>query len=258
MKKPARRKRRSRRPQLYILGAGVAFPEHLTVETIEILTACGHIYANLPQARLRGLPQDIRVKCKSLWHLYRDGRPRSENYKDTVHAIVAAVTKQRAVAWLVPGHPVVFDSVTQALLQESRKRRWQTRLIPAISCLDTMLAELGYDPSAGLLIHDATSLVKGKIALMPEAATFLFQPAVFGSHLTHTSPHYRGQDLKPLRDYLRKFYAADHACAFVRSAATRDGGPETTWVKLADLAATPFAAVAGSTLYLSAVKRASR
>jgi hypothetical protein len=258
MKKAVRRKRRSRRAELYILGAGVSFPEHLTIETIEILTACGHIYTNLQQPRLRGLPEDIRVKCKSLWHLYRDGRPRSENYKDTVRAIVAAVTKQRSVAWLVPGHPVVFDSVSQALLQESRKRRWKTRLIPAISCLDTMLAELGYDPSAGLLIHDATTLVKLKIALMPEAATFLFQPAVFGSYLTHTSPRYRGPDLKPLRDHLRKFYAADHACAFIHSAATAGARTGTTWVKLADLAATPFKAIAGSTLFVPPAKRASR
>ena len=35
---------------LYVLGAGVSFPEHLTLQTLDVLAACRRICTNLPQS----------------------------------------------------------------------------------------------------------------------------------------------------------------------------------------------------------------
>ena len=184
---------------LYLLGAGVAFPDHLTVQTIEILSTCARICTNLPDSRLSGLPADLREKCISLWPLYQDGRLRRENYRDVTNAILGEVEKAHPLAWLTPGHPMIFDSVSKSLLDAAHSRKWNVSIVPAISSLDTLLAELAYDPASGLLIHDATGLVRQNIPLPGSAALILLQISVFLSDRAHISLHQGMPDLTPLR-----------------------------------------------------------
>jgi hypothetical protein len=235
---------------IYLVGAGVAFPEHLTIETIEILTVCERICTNLPEAALDGLPQDLRDKCVSLWPLYQDGRIRTENYRDVFNAIVELAEVKTPIAWLTPGHPVIFDSVSASLLNEGKARGWNLRVIPAVSCIDTLLAELGYDPAHGLLIHEATGLVRRRIPVVPSVAMMLLQPAVFDVDVAIISGDSSGPDLSPLRDYLIEFHSAEHECALIRSSSKAGERDLVTWLKLRDLAAVPYQLVAGATLFV--------
>lgn len=236
--------------EVYLVGAGIIFPEQLTIETVDILTKCKRICTNLPESNLEGLPQDLRDKCISLWSLYQDGRVRTENYSDVFHAIVELIEVDSPIAWLTPGHPVIFDSVTASLLNEGRSRGWNLRVVPAISSIDTMLAELGYDPANGMLIHEATGLVKRRIPVVRSIAMMLLQPAVFDVNVAIIYEKGAGPDLSPLRDYLCEFHSAEHKCAFIRSA-SKLGEPElVTWVALRDLASVPYQLVAGSTLFV--------
>lgn len=235
---------------LYLVGAGVAFPEHLTVETIEILTMCKHIGTNLPEETLVGLPQDLRDKCVSLWSLYQDGRIRTENYSDVFQAIIELVEVDTPIAWLTPGHPIIFDSVSASLLTEGKRRGWNVRVIPAISSIDTMLAELGYDPAHGMLIHEATGLVRRNIPVTQSVALMLLQPAVFDVNVAIISGDSAGPDLSPLRDYLCKFHSTEHRCAFIRSASKLGERDLVTWINLGDLSSVPYQLVAGSTLFV--------
>ncbi len=238
---------------LYIAGAGVIFPEHLTIDTVERLSACEVVCTNLPEARLGGLPEDIRVKCRSLWPLYQDGRLRRENYLDVTRAVLAVVEEKRPVAWLTPGHPLIFDSVSGYLLKEGRARGWKVLVLPAISCLDTILAEVEYDPAGGLSVHEATSLVMREIALVPAIATLILQPGAFLSDRAHLSIASVPADLSRLLDYLMQFYPATHSCAFVRSAAAVSDDPRVHWFTLKDMSEVPRAHFAGSTLFVPAL-----
>jgi len=235
---------------VYLVGAGIIFPEQLTIETIEILTMCKRIATNLPEAILDGLPEDLRAKCVSLWSLYQDGRIRTENYSDVFHAIVELTEVDTPVAWLTPGHPIIFDSVSAALLDEGKARGWTVRVIPAVSSIDTMLAELGYDPAHGMLIHEATGLVRRRIPVVRSVALLLLQPAVFDVNVAIIAGDSAGPDLAPLRDYLCEFHAPEHKCAFIRSASQLGEGDLITWTTLRDLASVPYQRVAGSTLFV--------
>jgi tetrapyrrole methylase family protein/MazG family protein len=235
---------------VYLVGAGIIFPEHLTIETVEILTLCKRIGTNLPEAILEGLPEDLRAKCVSLWSLYQDGRIRTENYLDVFHAIVELTEVDTPIAWLTPGHPIIFDSVSAALLTEGKSRGWNVRVIPAVSSIDTMLAELGYDPAHGMLIHEATGLVRRRIPVVRSVALMLLQPAVFDVNIAIIAGDSAGPDLSPLRDYLCEFHDADHICAFIRSASQPSERDLITWTALRDLASVPYHRVAGSTLFV--------
>jgi uncharacterized protein len=242
---------------LYIVGAGIAVPDHLTIQTVEVLRACTRIYTNLTESKLNLLPDDLRAKCISLWPLYQENRPRADNYRDVANAVVEKIANERPVAWLTPGHPLVFDSVSTTLIQAARARSWSVSIVPGISSLDTVLVELGYDPASGLLVHEATSLVMQNLALLPSVATLLLQPSAFGSHITHYSSQFEGPDLTLLRDHLLRFHVPEHPCAFVRSASSPGETNRLSWVQLRDLASAPYEAVAGSTLFLPPAPAAS-
>jgi hypothetical protein len=238
---------------LYLVGVGVFFPDHLTVQTIEILTACDRICTNLPEIQLRALPTEIREKCVCLWPLYQENRKRIENYKDVIQAVIDTATNHRPCAWMTPGHPFVFDSVSQKLLERAPTFGWTVQVVPGISSLDTLMAELAYDPCYGLVVHEATSSVRENLPLLPSFATILFQPSVFGSDLTHHSNEYGGPSLGQLRDYLLQFYPAQHECAFVYSASSRRDQSRIVWERLENLDSVPYVSLRGSTLFVPSV-----
>lgn len=237
---------------LYLVGAGVSFPDHLTLQTIEILTACKKIYTNLPASDLEALPLNLRTKCLSVWSLYQENRAREENYNDIAQAVLDGAADSRPCAWMTPGHPMIFDSVTQTLLKAGRTLGWTVLVVPGISSLDTILAEVGYDPADGLLVHEATALVFQGLPLLPSFAALLLQPSAFGTSATHYSDEWRA-DLSPLRDYLLRFYSAEHACAFVRSSSTSGELPAISWQQVGDLTSVPTEALVGSTLFVPRV-----
>lgn len=249
---------RSRNAVLYIVGAGIRFPEHLTVQTIEILSGCKRICTNLHASHFTSLPEDIRIKCKSLWPLYQDKRHRSANYRDVAQAVLDAGERESPIAWMTQGHPIIFDSVSQLLLRTGRARGWQVSVLPAISSLDTILAELGYDPANGFFVHEATALVRRHVPLQPAITTLLLQPSLFGSDLAHLTADWR-PDLAPLRDYLLQFYAKEQECGFIRSSTKPNDESTICWTKVGDITAVAFEALASSSLLLpsATIDRAS-
>jgi hypothetical protein len=239
-------------PAIYLLGAGVRYPQHLTPETVGVATKCNRIFTNLPQADVDQLQECVRTKCVSLWSMYQDNRTRLENYTEVIQIIMDAASQERPVAWLSPGHPVIFDAVSAGLRKAAETQGWGVRAVASISCIDTLLADLGYDPAGGLLIHDATSLVRSKMSLNPRIALLMLQPAAFDSDLPHTSPTSADPDLSRLGEYLFHFYPREHRCVFVRSS-TDFGRPcKTTWVELCKFASLSFKDVRGSSLFIPA------
>ncbi|THD63592.1 MAG: hypothetical protein E7813_17735 [Bradyrhizobium sp.] len=247
--------RPDQKPRLYLLGAGVSFPEHLTLRTLDILAACNRICSNLPQSDLDLLPSNLRSKCRSLWSIYQENRNRTENYMDVSQAVLQAADTEPPVAWLTPGHPLIFDSVSQNLLKSGRARGWNVEVEPAISCVDTILAEVGYDPANGLLIYEAYALVMQRLPIIPSSATLLLQPSAFGSDLTHYQSQW-APDLSPLRDYLLRYFNSAHPCAFVRSHSLRGAAPQICWKPLGELASASAQDTAGSTLFVPSAQSA--
>jgi Tetrapyrrole (Corrin/Porphyrin) Methylases len=239
---------------LYILGAGVSFPDHLTLQTLEILSMCEQVYTLLPKDQLDVLPPDLRTKCTSIWSLYRDKQDRSENRKNITKAVIDRATSVRPFGWMTYGHPVVFDSVTQALIKAGEERGWRVSVVPAISCFDTVLADVGYDPARGLMVYEAYSLVKHDVPIVTSLATLLLQPSVFGTPLADLSGTSR-PDLTPLRDHIRQFHTSDHECAFIISSNWHGEQNRICWRKLSDLESIPVEALGNSTLFIPPVER---
>jgi hypothetical protein len=249
-----RRRRTSRpagdpQPDLILLGAGVSFPEHLTVQTIGALTKCAVVLTNVAERQLGGLPVELRVKCRSVCSLYHPNERRIVNYRRVVRALAREVTRRRPVAWLTWGHPIVFDTVSDLLLRLAREKGWTVRVLPGVSSLDTILADLAYDPANGLFVYGAADLVVSRVPLVPSVSTVLLQPAVFGIDRANFSRRER-PDLSGLRDYLLLYYSAVHRCALIHSADAPGAASHITWLLLSDLPKISYDMVVGATMFI--------
>jgi len=231
------------------MGAGVSFPDQLTLQSLEIMNTCVRICSNLPPEDLDALPEHLRSKSVSLWDTYQENRDRTDNYCDVAASVMAAAAANPPVAWLTPGHPLVFDSVSQKLLRDGRAQGWNVEVVPAISCFDTILAEVGYDPANGLFVYEAYSLVMAGVPLSPWVANLLLQPSAFGTDLAHYQSEWM-PDLAPLRDYLLQFFGPHQPCAFVRSRTMRGGPTNIFWCSLDQMTTVTFQSIAGSTLFI--------
>jgi hypothetical protein len=235
-------------PQLYLVGGGVSFPEHLTFQTLEILKQCTKIYTNLPPDEIDKIPFVIKAKIVGLWSHYIDNRNRIDNYTDVTDIVFNSISTDGRVGWLTPGHPMIFDSVSQALLDKCSVHQVTVSIVPGISCLDTIFSQLGYDPANGLFVYEATAAVEQNVPLNNLFAACLLQPSAFGSSDAHYTSEWL-PDLKPLSTYLARFYGIDHSCAFVRSY-SQAGHSSITWRTLETLHEVSFAQIAGSTLFV--------
>jgi uroporphyrin-III C-methyltransferase len=234
---------------LYVVGAGVAFPDQLTIQTVEILSRCKEIYTNMRDFQLKELPSELRSKCTSIWSLYRDERDRALNYKDVTDVIIDRAMSVRPVGWMTPGHPLVFDSVSQALVKIGKKHGWLVHVVPGISCLDTIFVDVGFDPADGLIVYEANALVRNNVPLLTNLAALLLQPSHFGTDRAQLSPLWR-PDLIPLRDHIRQFHAANHECALVSSSLSIGGKHKTWWTTVGELDLIPTEALHTSTLFV--------
>lgn len=242
--------------KLFLLGAGVTYPGHLTNETVSKLEEADVIFSNIPEDRLAELPSTLPDKTISVWPLYVDGRKRQENYQRVVTAIHEKMEGFNRVAWLTRGNPVIFDSVTSALSEVARKDGWDVEIFPAVSSIDTLLVDVEFEPAGGLLICEATALVTGHVQINPLFAAMILQPGAFLTPEARLGQSYKQINLSPLAEHLQKFYPSNHPCAFVISSHSQGLSKCVTWSSLDAFPTVDQNLIRGSTMFVPPVARA--
>ena len=220
---------------LYILGAGVSTPAHLTLEVLDALKKCKVLYTVIRQPKEEWLPVSVDIEVISYWKLFKSGDFRTNNYNLAVETILSAVKTQKPVAYLTPGNPVVFDSVSHALIQQGRERGYKVVVCAGISSIDTLLVDLVQDVTPGLQVYDASSVVLYDINLNPCFPVILFQVDVFGSNRALHGINLPLDYLVPLKNHLLKFYPGNHEVVFVRSQTSKDTDGRMNKMKIKDL-----------------------
>jgi len=241
--------------ELFLVGAGVCFPDQLTSEALEALRRSRAILTIVPQTALRDLTPTLLSKCVTLWHLYEPLRPRAENYRAVVDSVLDRAKEGGTTSWLTPGHPLVFDSVSEGLRREAPPLGITVHVLPAVSCIDTILADVGYEPANGLVIHEATVVVAGRIPLNPDLAAILLQIGVFGTNMPRLTGSEPMPELAPLRDHLLRFFPPEHRVAFVRSRWSSQSPGSVEWTPLARMLEVMKQRVDGTTLFVPRLDR---
>jgi len=172
-----------------VVGLGIR-STHLTAETASALRRCRRAFAVLPYPEQRRL---LRARCgrvSDLRRLYVEGKDRRRTYSEMADAVIAGATSTPPVAFVVYGHPLVGSRPSRLIIERARRLGLQTVLLPAVSSLDCLIADLGVDPLRdGLQVFLAADLLFRRRTLQADVPCFIYQPVRrLKAHLLHFYP----------------------------------------------------------------------
>jgi precorrin-2 methylase len=231
---------------LYLVGLGIRFAEHLTTEARSVLERC-RIVLHVDENH-RGLKR-FNERVVNLGRLYWTGDDRALVYARICQRVVKEMGRGPGVTLVTYGHPLLFDDVMHDLLRYCRRHRRSVRVVPGVSCLDTLAIDLGLDYGDGVQIYDSTDLVLNQHKLNPHIHTLLLQLAEYNfvrtsDALDRAKPRRYGS----LVNYLRRFYPASHRVFVVYSNDGKVG--QRFCVRLSDLDKHRMRMFPGTTLYV--------
>jgi hypothetical protein len=141
-----------------------------------------------------------------------------------VDAIVAEATAGHRVCAVFYGHPGVFAYPGHEAVRRARAAGLPARMLPALSSLDCLFADLALDPGVGgLQCYEATDYFRRRPPVDPDAALVLLQVGMIGERGGAESPQVR-ERFGELLTHLRDVYG-DSREAVLYEASTSSGSP---------------------------------
>ena len=166
---------------LTVVGTGVDVVSQLTPAARAAIEAADEVLYLVadPVAALR--VEALNPRSRSLDGFYGETKPRWDTYAEVVDEIVSAVTAGAHVCAVLYGHPGIFAWASHEAMARVRAAGLPARMLPAVSALDCLLADLGIDPAAtGLQTYEATYFFVRRPAVDPHATLVLLQVGMLG------------------------------------------------------------------------------
>lgn len=144
-------------PQITVVGLGPGGIDLLPAVNLRILENASVL---LLRTERHPAAEDLRsrgVVFDTYDHLYDVGSSFHEIYAGIVRDLINRVATG-PVVYAVPGHPTVAEESVKLLLDICRSQKLKTRILPAMSFLDSIFALLSLDPGGGLHLIDALQM----------------------------------------------------------------------------------------------------
>jgi hypothetical protein len=139
------------------------------------------------------------------------------------------------------GHPGFFVYPAHEMVRRARASGFETRMLPGVSSLDTLITEFGVDPAdAGLQIYEATQFLLRRVVPETTAVLVLLQVGMVGL-VTATREASSAAALEALVQHLCAYYPRNHVATLYESARQVLLAPRAEHIRLETL---PNAAVA--------------
>jgi precorrin-6B methylase 1 len=219
---------------LTVVGAGIDAGGQLTPQARAAFAGADEAFFLVGDPVAARLLEGINPRARSLHDLYENGKPRLETYEEMAEAMLAPVRTGHTVCTAFYGHPGVFVYPAHVAMARAREEGFPTRMLPGISSLDCLFADLGLDPAAnGCQIHHATDFVLRRIAPDTTALLILLQVGVIGqpAHLEHPD----WSRLPLLVECLEAFYPPEHGVIAYEASPFPVAGPVVERVPLSGL-----------------------
>jgi tetrapyrrole methylase family protein/MazG family protein len=143
--------------KVIIAGMGPGDPAQVPPAVLEILKGVDKIYL-----RTGRHPAVAALEERGLqWETFDSYYDQAGDFEELYQLIVTTLlneARNKELAYVVPGHPLVAERSVTLLLEAAPASGVDTRVIPAMSCLDALYATLRLDPTRGLTVTDALTL----------------------------------------------------------------------------------------------------
>jgi uncharacterized protein YabN with tetrapyrrole methylase and pyrophosphatase domain len=243
-----------RPPDIYIVGLGINGIEHVTRQTEAACRRSNEILAVPTNPAVLTYLGTLCPKVTDLHPVsYREDERRMNAY-DTMSAMtLAAALEHPPVAFATYGHPYIYVCPTRLILDAAPLLGLTVEVQPGVSSLDTMFIDLNVDPAVdGLQMYEATDLLVRQRPLQPDVPCLLWQVGSVESALYSTAES-QPERFYRIRDYLLRFYPAEHEVTAVFSAHHPLLEPSTVTFALGEMESHSEDLHQGLTLYLPPV-----
>jgi precorrin-3B methylase len=194
---------------LIVVGTGIQLGVHLTPEARAAIEQADEVLYGMADALAAAWLNELNPKARSLGSLYALGKNRLDTYSEMVEQILASVRAGNDVCVALYGHPGVFAYPGHEAVARARAEGFRARMLPAISTLDCLVADLGIDPArTGMQSYEASDFLLHLREPDPAALLVLWQIGVVGEQNYVEEVDTEG--LSVLVEYLLDFYAPEH------------------------------------------------
>jgi uncharacterized protein YabN with tetrapyrrole methylase and pyrophosphatase domain len=237
---------------LVVIGSGISV-SHLSIEARGWLATAEKVLYCIADAPTERLILKLNPNAESMYRFYGEGKNRAETYREMVDRTLECVRAGQSVCVVYYGHPGIFVNPGHRAIKKAREEGFEARMLPAISSLDCLFCDLGFDPSSGCQMFEATDLLVRQRLIDVYAHVVIWQIASVGD-IRYSFSGFKGEYVPQLVRYLEKFYSIDHEVAVYQAAQFNVCEPVIRRVKLTELNTTKLSGI--DTLYIPPVEKA--
>ncbi|MEQ9258711.1 MAG: SAM-dependent methyltransferase [Roseovarius sp.] len=197
---------------LTVVGTGIMFPSQMTFEAAEAIRSADITLFNVGNHALAvdWLKENARAHV-DLYGFYGDGKSRKSTYDEMVAAIMDELRAGRDVVAAFYGHPGVFVGPGYQAMKEARAEGFDAQMLPGVSAVDCMFADLEFDPAVyGCVMVEASDYVLMERDYDPRMPLILWQAGVVGDISFNAKGHATAESEDMLKRRLLRDYPKDH------------------------------------------------
>jgi uncharacterized protein YabN with tetrapyrrole methylase and pyrophosphatase domain len=166
---------------LVVVGTGIG-PAQLTTEARAAIAAADRVFFAAGDLLTEAELGELNANASTLAGFFENGNSRRQAYEDIVEAILAPARSGMRVCAAFYGHPGMFVLPAGEAIRRARSEGIAARMLPGVSSLDCLFADLGVDPAAaGLQMYEAGEFVHRQPTVEPRAGLVLWQVGVVRS-----------------------------------------------------------------------------
>jgi hypothetical protein len=159
-------------------------------------------------------------------------------YLSMAEEVVQEAMRSRRVAVVLYGHPIVGSTISQMIFNRAAAQSVSVQARAAISSLDCLFADIGFDPAIeGALILDASQVSHRKNLFGADISLVLLQIGLTGIYHVPSLTMPLRPVLEPLVLRLTNTYGPEHSVMLYEAPVHILLQPRLKWCRLTDLSA---------------------
>ena len=141
---------------------------------------------------------------------YREANARASAYEHMAIRVIEAALDRPPVTFAIHGHPLIAAHPPFLVLNMARALGQRAEVLPGISSLDAIFADLQFDPVVhGVQMYEATDLLLRRRPLLHDVPAIIWQVGPLETAL-HTERVSRPERFARFVAHLRRYYPARH------------------------------------------------
>lgn len=145
--------------ELLVVGTGIQWAGQATLAAQRAIAGAEQVFFAVVDPFTVRWIRELNSNAESLPYALDDS-PRRDSYAAMVERIIGALETGKRVCAVFYGHPGVLTSPTHELMRQAQLRGFDARMLPGVSSLACLFADVGLDPGQrGCHIFEATDFL---------------------------------------------------------------------------------------------------